>query len=752
MATETITLTRTFGMVPASRADIVELALLERVVVAANAFIKAGATVDPALLEGTTLAAVKRFYDAARAIPWLDPALEATRIRERAWRCASQIAFYALQEYRRRCTIVPAIASTMHGKSLVQIRERTFPSNELVDGIRDGLKGAGLPCGCLSTVYVSNLARHARRLLEVALRTTYRDVIARGIDIVASSPGAIIDAITSEQLAGLNELPSEIARAVSVRLTRRVKDRSRGQGTLVGWHRLDTLVDKILDGKALGAWQQARRSWRDIAMQELESRARDLDMAIVASGAVNAVLATMTVDEAIAAMFSVRQPPRIDIPGMALPDPGRVARDRAMASARNHVGAALWAILAPDAEMLLKDMVSNPERHVSLPRCKKQAIPLALGENQVYRFETKVDGKSGHVVSATVRFSLEAGVVRTFSLHGLDRVDEMLARGFTPVRGTITRKLGGGLLLHLPFEKSCTPGCFPGSIEGSAQGPSKHVIVAGVDLGLKHLAWVSIGACQRAAAGDGSLEPVDKNCPESARYCIDQPQLAGAKDAWLAGLASSRVPNVKRRLVALQARARALQRQKALLRRRYRGRFKQAWRYFVARREWQYCWQKIQHVHGEIARQVATRIVAACKHHGVGLLRFEDLSWSSHSGKRVSGAWLATWQVHWFFSQVQERATLLARLAGIAVELVDARGTSKRCSACNAIGNRDGKTFSCMNPDCELRIDSDLNGARNVRLAPTSPRPHAKGEGARYRPLACHVSTSPNLDKIRELV
>ena len=92
----------------------------------------------------------------------------------------------------------------------------------------------------------------------------------------------------------------------------------------------------------------------------------------------------------------------------------------------------------------------------------------------------------------------------------------------------------------------------------------------------------------------------------------------------------------------------------------------------------------------------------------------------------------------------------LARLAGIAVELVDARGTSKRCSACNAIGNRNGKTFSCTNLDCDKMLDSDLNGSRNVRFAPASPRLYAKGEGARYRPLACHASTSPNLDKISE--
>jgi transposase len=242
---------------------------------------------------------------------------------------------------------------------------------------------------------------------------------------------------------------------------------------------------------------------------------------------------------------------------------------------------------------------------------------------------------------------------------------------------------------------------------------------------------------------------VNKEHPEMARYCIDQPQLVGRKDEWFAGATTSTVPNVKRKLVALQARARELQRQKDVLRQQYRGWYKHACRYFVARSEWQRCWRKVHQLHEEIARQVATRIVAACKHHGVGLLRFEDLSWSSRSAKRVSGAWLATWQVHWFFAQVQERATRLARLAGIAVEFVDARNTSKRCSRCGTIGDRKGKTFTCTSFDCKEMVDSDLNAARNVQIAPSSPRLHAKGEGARYRPLACQPSTSFNPCKTR---
>jgi len=64
-----------------------------------------------------------------------------------------------------------------------------------------------------------------------------------------------------------------------------------------------------------------------------------------------------------------------------------------------------------------------------------------------------------------------------------------------PARGTISRKPGGGLLLHLPFEKACTIEAFPAGVEiGPVAGGSSSIVAAGTDLGLKHLAWLSIGA------------------------------------------------------------------------------------------------------------------------------------------------------------------------------------------------------------------------------------------------------------------
>ncbi len=747
VATETITLTRTFGMVPESRDDIVAPAVLERVVVAANAFVKAGASLDPALLEGTTLVAVKRFYAAARNVPWLDPVLRATRLRERAWRCASHVAYYALQEYQRRCKVIPAIVSAMQGISLSTIREKTYPSKEFLDVARDALKDAGLPGGCSSVVYLSNMARHAKHLLEDAFRASCREAITRSIGMIVRDPGRIIEPVAASIAAGVERVPADITRAASRRLTQRVKERARGRGVPIGKHRLDVVIDSMLAGAGKATWQQVRRAWRDAAMEGMSKQLHGLDVPLLASKAVNAVLAAMTVDGALAAMFSSRGIPRVGTSGQAIPDPESVLYDRAMALARHQVGSALWAMLAADANTVLECIGKNLDSHVALPRCKKQTIPVAIDDGQVYRLDLRTAASNGRVAVATVRFSLEPGKISTFRLRGLDRIDFLLSRGFAPARGTISRKPGGGLMLHMPFEKACIIEAVPGDMkDGIVTGDSNSIVVAGVDLGLKHLAWLSIGECKRSPRGDGSLEPVGAKCAEVGRYYIDQPQLAGKKDAWLAGTAESGIVNVKRQLMATIRQARALQRQKDLLRQRFGTRSRHAMRYFVARREWQRCWRRVRHLHEEITRQVATRIVAACVHHGVGLLRFEDLSWSSHAPKRESGSWLASWQVHWFFSQVQERATRLARLAGIAVELVDARGTSKRCSACGAMGNRDGKTFTCTNERCKKMVDSDLNGARNVRIAPISPRLHARGGDARYRPLACQSSTSLSLE------
>ena len=128
--------------------------------------------------------------------------------------------------------------------------------------------------------------------------------------------------------------------------------------------------------------------------------------------------------------------------------------------------------------------------------------------------------------------------------------------------------------------------------------------------------------------------------------------------------------------------------------------------------------ENLRNLHKEMANQVATRIVASCRYHNVDYIRLEDLSWSNHSSKSSVGYYLATWQIHWFFSRIQERIRSVAARNNIKIESVKARGTSKRCSHCGKTGKRKGKQFDCHH--CGFSCDSDLNAARNITTAQLS--------------------------------
>jgi len=119
-----------------------------------------------------------------------------------------------------------------------------------------------------------------------------------------------------------------------------------------------------------------------------------------------------------------------------------------------------------------------------------------------------------------------------------------------------------------------------------------------------------------------------------------------------------------------------------------------------------------------MANQVATRIVALCRYYSVDYIRLEDLSWSKHSSKNSAGYFLATWQIHWFFSRIQERIMSVAAKYNIKIEMVKAGGTSQRCSRGNKTGKRNGKQF--VRPHCGFSCDSDLNGATRSSIVECS--------------------------------
>ena len=66
----------------------------------------------------------------------------------------------------------------------------------------------------------------------------------------------------------------------------------------------------------------------------------------------------------------------------------------------------------------------------------------------------------------------------------------------------------------------------------------------------------------------------------------------------------------------------------------------------------------------------------------------------------------------------QRRMLEMAEKTDCELELVNERYTSKRCTRCGGIHHRLGgnKRYVCPHPNCRLRIDRDVNAARNMLL------------------------------------
>ena len=126
-------------------------------------------------------------------------------------------------------------------------------------------------------------------------------------------------------------------------------------------------------------------------------------------------------------------------------------------------------------------------------------------------------------------------------------------------------------------------------------------------------------------------------------------------------------------------------------------------------------WRKIKRIHMEMVHQISTRIIAYLNYFDVSRLVLEDLKWSKHSLKTEVGYFLSSWQIHWFFAQVQDTLKNMAKLRGITVEMVNPKYSSKYCWKCGQRGGRAGKTFICTSNACmKYQVDSDLNAARNL--------------------------------------
>ena len=117
-----------------------------------------------------------------------------------------------------------------------------------------------------------------------------------------------------------------------------------------------------------------------------------------------------------------------------------------------------------------------------------------------------------------------------------------------------------------------------------------------------------------------------------------------------------------------------------------------------------------KHINHEISRQLVNNAVTSNR-----AIALEDLSEirertnqlpRSKQERRKSN--------NWSFYQLRQFLAYKCLLAGVPLVLVNPAYTSKSCYKCGHIGNRNGKKFTCVNPDCKNKCDPDYQGAKNI--------------------------------------
>jgi len=271
------------------------------------------------------------------------------------------------------------------------------------------------------------------------------------------------------------------------------------------------------------------------------------------------------------------------------------------------------------------------------------------------------------------------------------------------------------ILLNLPFQKDKGYK----SIQRSGQFPFPNSDVQiSVDLGLKHFAVLC----------------VKENGYITKRYFLGAKELFNMKFDQCTGnlvyqekcfdgyghFIPRRLTNIKLKLINLRKEIENHQRLKNEYEDRLLDRgitnFRSKLKWNKLRKTISVLWQKVSNINSQIAKNVGHFIYEIAKYHQVNVIKFEDLSWSVHSKKKDRGQFLAKWQIHWLFSQMQTATADRCRSLDITVGVVDATNTSKNCSRCGRKGSRNGKIFTCKH--CGLQLDSDLNASYNVVSRP----------------------------------
>ncbi len=304
-----------------------------------------------------------------------------------------------------------------------------------------------------------------------------------------------------------------------------------------------------------------------------------------------------------------------------------------------------------------------------------------------------------------IKLGLIAHQFQTFNIRDKkERIKTLKENNFEPGLPTIMLK-NRKLLLNLPFNKLKKESSKPSQVCGNPD------IEMGIDLGLKHFAVLSIWdkrqnkELARYFLGPRQLFDMNFNLDDGELYYQEKVR----KNI-------NHLSNVKLKLIRLRQQIMFLQKkkndyeQRLLLRDITNYRTKLKWN--KTRRSLSLCWDRLTRINLQIVNCLNNYIIKIASFWKVSAIKVEDLRWATHSKKRDIGKFMAFWQTHWFYSQIQSAVKLQCDLNSISFQKVPAKDTSRRCSFCGKNGSRIGKQISCQH--CGLELDSDLNASRNI--------------------------------------
>ncbi len=685
---------------------------------AVNLLIKEGINLSDLIFENESLVAVKQFYTRVTKQPKLKEALRQLKIRERLVRCAAQYAYFSIRNSKSTKCVYTLIAQTLSEKSTwldlhfehwkycdfnknTSLKYKILLPIEYMRQIREKIDSRKKVNW--SSFVINNCFLHLKKHLLKELQQLFIEFSIQKEDIKQILVKQYSEVYKSTLLNKFS------ARASSM-LTRRFKRIkkilvSKGNLSKINKQHLTKVVYQICKTKDLlsvetDEWLLKKELWmigfknkinndmtKDKLLKEIENQLNK-NRKIPS----NIFLKHLIFPN----KFNLRIYLSGDLKKDFISFYIRLINYHIIRLAINQ----LKHIYLPKVRIFLQKFIEKPMKYLKTPKFTKSSIPLGIDDGQIYKLIYNQN-------EVNISLSFYPNIRSEYKLVKPERFYELIKRGATPSRGVLMAR-GSKLKLAIPFLKR-----LPKLLK---EKPLEEQKILNCDLGLKTFATLSIT--------QGNIE--------LQRKFLDQKEINGKKDRWFVNVnekspkekelyfnyanLKSKLLNLQCKVYSIQARLTKLKNKNKLKRKKNKQypKYNHTKEYWYLRREYKSCWLSIQNIHTEIIHQISTRIVEFAKYNNVDSIRFEDLRWAKHISKMKGGFFLSTWQVHWFFSQIIQFTSKLARREKIRIYLTNPFKSSKICSWCGEEGIRIGKLFQCRNNMCNLSLDSDLNAARNL--------------------------------------